>query len=223
MMRTEADLTEAGAVSRRVEIVLGATPTTDSSSPSPSDSPVPNNDGLELGCGGSSRRDELPEGELEEEEDDVVPLDDVIGVEDSDRGGTGAAAAAARWGKGVMAIEPGEEAGKAPALCADDTTDPLGLRNEVSNERSELSDIATDAGDGEGCSWDDSYEWSVSLSPAHSKGLDGLLIEGGGEVCGSSSSRLAAGDPALLLVIAEGLAWTGLGVVAGMGSDKEEL
>jgi len=55
-MHTEADLTEAEAMSRRVEIVLGAIPTTDSSSsPSPSakgGEPVSNIEGLKVSCDG---------------------------------------------------------------------------------------------------------------------------------------------------------------------------
>ena len=130
-MRTDADLTEAGAVSRRVEIVLGPIPTTDSSSPSPSvrgSKSVSNNDGLELGCGGGSLEDEDKLLENKEEEDDIVLLDDVTVDDDSDSSGAGAA----RWGKGAIAIKTGGEAGKVVVLRTDDTTDPLGLRNEVS-------------------------------------------------------------------------------------------
>ena len=38
------------------------------------------------------------------------------------------------------------------SLFTDDTTEPLGLKTDVSNERSGTSGIAIDIKDGEGCS-----------------------------------------------------------------------
>ena len=163
-------LAETWAVDNRVETVLGALPITDSSSTCSS------------GNGYTSKSEGLREGrdtidgdeldrplEKEDDDDDIVCVVGVMDDVDSETCRTGAwyrgravpvvvpegdsrTTGAGCGGRAVPVVIAEGETGKVLSLFTDDTTEALGLKNDVSNERSGTSGIAIDIKDGDGCS-----------------------------------------------------------------------
>ena len=149
-MLTDMTLAEAWAVDNRVEIVLGALPITDSSAISSAGSGTSKSEGVRVGCD-TTDRDELERPVEKEDDEDEDDIDCVVGVMDdvdSETRTTGAGCG----GRSVLVVIAEGEIGKVLSLFTDDTTEPLGLKNDVSKERSGTSGIAIDIIDGDGCS-----------------------------------------------------------------------
>lgn len=81
---------------------------------------------------------------------------------DDDNGGTGVSGGNGEGGSND--VEGVGVSGIVLRRSAEENVDPLGLRNDVSNEVSGPSGIASDLTEGDGSSCDDSYESSVSCA-----------------------------------------------------------